>query len=84
MLTIGRRRVCTRPDRVPGSRPPIPTPTENTVLKFVVVLLVIWLALSIVGAIVEGLLWLTMVGAVLFLATAAYGFLKRRSGPQIR
>jgi len=49
------------------------------VLGFVLLLLVLWLALSIVGAIVEGLLWLAVVGIVLFLATAAWGWARRRT-----
>ena len=48
-------------------------------LGFVLLLLVLWLALSIVGAVVEGLLWLAVVGIVLFLATAAWGWARRRT-----
>lgn len=50
-------------------------------LKIIGVLLVVWLAVAILGAVIKGLFWLTIVGAVLFVATAAYGYLKRRSGP---
>ena len=48
-------------------------------LGFIVLLLVIWLALAVIGAVVEGLFWLLVVGAVLFVATAAYGWLKRNT-----
>ncbi|SDF04154.1 hypothetical protein SAMN05660662_0835 [Blastococcus aurantiacus] len=48
-------------------------------LGFIVLLLVIWLALAVVGAVVEGLFWLLVVGAVLFVATAAYGWVKRNT-----
>lgn len=51
-------------------------------LAFIGVLLVIWLVVAVLGAVIEGLFWLTVVGAVLFLATGAYGYLKRRSGPR--
>lgn len=51
-------------------------------LKVVGVLLVVWLVLAIVGAVVKGLFWLTVVAAVLLVATAAYGYLKRRQDPQ--
>ncbi|MDQ4011068.1 MAG: hypothetical protein M3228_10345 [Actinomycetota bacterium] len=52
-------------------------------LKIIGVLLVVWLAVSILGAVLKGLFWLlTVVGAVLFVATAAYGYRKRRSGPE--
>ncbi|TWH71980.1 hypothetical protein [Modestobacter roseus] len=48
-------------------------------LGFIALLLVIWLALTVVGAVVEGLFWLVIVGAVLFLATAAFGWVKRNT-----
>ena len=48
-------------------------------LVLIVLLLVIWLALAVVGAVVEGLFWLLVVGAVLFVATAAYGWVKRNT-----
>lgn len=48
----------------------------------VIVLLVAWLALTLLGAIIEGLFWLLVIGVVLFLATAAWGWFKLRSnGP---
>ncbi|MCX6463265.1 MAG: LPXTG cell wall anchor domain-containing protein [Pseudonocardiales bacterium] len=50
-------------------------------LAFIGVLLIIWLVVAVLGALIEGLFWLTVVGAVLFLATAGYGYLKRRSRP---
>ena len=48
-------------------------------LGFIALLLVIWLAVVVIGAVVEGLFWLVVVGAVLFVATAAYGWLKRNA-----
>lgn len=48
-------------------------------LALIGILLVAWLVLSILGAVIEGLFWLTIVGAVLFIGTAVYGYLKRRS-----
>ncbi len=45
-------------------------------------LLVIWLALSILGAVVKGLFWLAVVGAVFFVATAVLG-LKKRDDPRL-
>lgn len=43
-------------------------------------LLVIWLGFVIVGALIKGLLWLLIVGAILFLGTAAYGWAKTKLG----
>ncbi|MDQ3275829.1 MAG: hypothetical protein M3Q39_12590 [Actinomycetota bacterium] len=53
-------------------------------LVLIGILLVAWLVLSILGAVIKGLFWLTIVGVVLFLATAAYGALKSRSGGELR
>lgn len=42
-------------------------------------LLVVWLVLIVVGFVVKALFWLVVVGVVLFLATAAYGWIKREA-----
>jgi|GEM_PF-3688673 len=44
-----------------------------------VVLLAVWLGLSIVGVLIEGLFWLLVVGALLFVATAVWGWFKVRA-----
>ncbi|MEY8043404.1 MULTISPECIES: hypothetical protein [Saccharopolyspora] len=41
-------------------------------------LLVLWLVLSVAGAVIEGLFWLAVVGGVLFAATAAVGWARDR------
>lgn len=46
----------------------------------IIVLLVAWLAVSLLGILIEGLFWLLVIGLVLFAATAVYGWLKLRSG----
>lgn len=48
--------------------------------KLIVVLLVAWLVLSLLGALIEGLLWLLVVGLVLFAVTAVYGWFTGRRG----
>lgn len=45
-------------------------------MGIIVTLLVIWLALSVLGFVVEGLVWLAIIGLVLFVATGAWGFLR--------
>ena len=45
----------------------------------IIFLLVAWLVLAVLGAVIEGLFWLTVVGVVLFLGTAAYTAITRRS-----
>jgi phosphotransferase system glucose/maltose/N-acetylglucosamine-specific IIC component len=52
---------------------------EVPVLGFIALLLVVWLALIVIGAVVEGLFWLIAIGAVLFVATAAFGWVKRNT-----
>lgn len=46
-------------------------------VALIVVILAVWLILSIVGFAIEGLLWLGLIGVVLFVATAIFGWLKR-------
>ncbi|MDX3195080.1 hypothetical protein PV458_42350 [Streptomyces sp. MN03-5084-2B] len=42
-------------------------------------LLVVWAVLVVLGIVVKGLFWLIIVGAVLFVATGAIGFVKRET-----
>jgi hypothetical protein len=44
-----------------------------------VALMALWLILAIVGIAIDGLLWLGIIGIVLFLATAVIGGLRRRA-----
>ncbi|MGY1742613.1 MULTISPECIES: hypothetical protein [unclassified Blastococcus] len=48
-------------------------------LGFIALLLVIWLALTVVGAVVKGLFWLAVIGIVLFLVTGAVGWTRRHT-----
>jgi hypothetical protein len=47
-------------------------------LILLIVLLVLWLVLTIVGFAIEGLVWLAIIGIVLFVGTAAIGIVRRR------
>jgi hypothetical protein len=47
------------------------------VLRLIGLLLVLWLVITVVGAVLEGLFWLAVIGLLLFLATAAFGWAKR-------
>jgi hypothetical protein len=49
------------------------------VLGLIALLLVIWLAFIVIGAVVHTLFWLAVIGVVLFLATAAFGWIRRRT-----
>lgn len=45
----------------------------------ILLLLVAWLVISVLGLVIKGLLWLFFIGLVLFLATSAWGWIKRNS-----
>jgi hypothetical protein len=46
--------------------------------SLIILLLVLWLVLSIVGAVVEGLLWLLGIGLVLLVVTGLYYWVRYR------
>jgi hypothetical protein len=48
-------------------------------MTLVVVLLVLWLLLAIVGFAIKGLLWLALIGLVLFVGTGIVGWIRRRA-----
>jgi hypothetical protein len=48
------------------------------VWRLIGILLIVWLVVTVVGAVVEGLFWLAVVGLLFFAVTAVLG-LRRRS-----
>jgi len=46
-------------------------------LRILGLLLVVWLVITVIGAVLKGLFWLAVIGALFFLATAAIGWNKR-------
>ncbi|NNC12097.1 hypothetical protein HII28_09420 [Planctomonas sp. JC2975] len=44
-----------------------------------VILLVVWVVASVVGFAFHGLLWLAIIGIVLFLGTLIFGILRQRN-----
>jgi LPXTG-motif cell wall-anchored protein len=48
-------------------------------MGLIIALLVIWLVFSIIGFVVEGLIWLAVIGLVLFVATGVWGWVKRKT-----
>jgi hypothetical protein len=46
-------------------------------LILIIVLLVIWAVLAVIGFAFKTLLWLAVVGIILFIATAVIGFIRR-------
>lgn len=43
----------------------------------IIILLIIWLAFSVLGFAVKGLLWLAVIGIILFVVTAIFGWFRR-------
>lgn len=48
-------------------------------IALIIALLIIWVVLSVLGFVVKGLVWLAIIGIILFVATAAFGFVRRRT-----
>jgi hypothetical protein len=48
-------------------------------LRLLGLLLVIWLAIIVIGAVVKGLFWLAVLGLLFFAATAVLGWNRRRT-----
>ena len=46
--------------------------------RLIGILLVVWLVVTVVGAVIEGLFWLAVVGLLLFAGTAVLGWNRRR------
>ncbi|MCA0146678.1 hypothetical protein [Blastococcus sp. LR1] len=45
--------------------------------RLIGLLLVVWLVVTVIGAVVKGLFWLAVVGVLFFAGTAAIGWVKR-------
>lgn len=46
--------------------------------SIIILLLILWVALSVAGFVIEGLFWLAIIGIVLFVATGLFGALRGR------
>ncbi len=46
-------------------------------LILVIILLVLWAILSVVGFAIKGLIWLAVIGIILFIATLVIGLIRR-------
>ena len=49
-------------------------------IALLVILLLIWLGLGIIGFVIKGLIWLGIIGLVLFVITAIVGWVRRKAG----
>lgn len=48
-------------------------------LALIGILLIVWLVFVVLGVVVKGLLWLAIIGIILFVATAVWGWFKRKA-----
>ncbi|QNK84052.1 hypothetical protein [Nakamurella sp. PAMC28650] len=48
-------------------------------IAIVGVLLLVWLVVAVLGFVLKGVLWLAILGLILFVVTAAYGWVKRKA-----
>lgn len=57
----------------------VPRLLEVNMLILIILLLVLWLIAAVVGFAFEGLMWLAIVGIILFVGTAAIGLIRRKA-----
>ncbi|WP_200935213.1 hypothetical protein [Leifsonia sp. Leaf336] len=48
-------------------------------LTVIVILLVVWAILAVVGFAIQGLLWLAIIGIILFVGTLIFGIVRRNA-----
>ena len=48
-------------------------------MGIIIILLVVWAGITVVGFSFDGLLWLGIIGAILFIGTLALGIARRRN-----
>ncbi|WP_410675433.1 hypothetical protein [Amycolatopsis sp. cmx-4-68] len=48
-------------------------------MGILIALLIVWAALVVLGIVIKGLFWLIIVGAVLFVTTGVFGFVKGKA-----
>lgn len=46
-------------------------------LSLIVILLIIWVVFAVLGFAIKGLLWLAILGIILFVITAIFGWFRR-------
>ena len=48
-------------------------------MGLIIGLLVLWVVLAVIGFVVKSLIWLAIVGIILFVATGIFGAIRRRA-----
>jgi hypothetical protein len=63
----------------PGQRDPVGPPAdwmgeeEAMMLAFILFLVIVWIVLGVIGLIIKGLIWLTIIAALLFVVSVFFG-----------
>ncbi len=78
-VSVAARPLLTRAVHVNGLPAQVFCPHAGRMWILLILLLIVWAALSVFGFLVEGLLWLAVLGIVLFIATAVIGMLRGRA-----
>ena len=52
---------------------------NGPMIAIVGVLLLVWLVVAVLGFVIKGLVWLAIIGLILFVVTAGYGWVKRKA-----
>lgn len=75
VIDVGRASgLCIPPGRLDQAR------RLRSMWTVLLILLVAWVVLSIVGFVFQGLLWLAIIGIVLFVGTLIFGIIRQRAG----
>ena len=48
-------------------------------MGLIIFLLIVWLVISVLGVVLEGLFWLTVIGLILLVGTVIWGWTKRNT-----
>lgn len=43
------------------------------------ILLLVWIVVAVLGFVIKGLVWLAIIGIVLFIATSIFGWVQRKT-----
>ncbi|GAA1523424.1 hypothetical protein GCM10009803_00600 [Microbacterium ginsengiterrae] len=66
-------------DLVNGQRLILAASTLTLMWTVLIILLVVWAVLSVVGFAIKGLLWLAVIGIILFVGTIIFGMIRNRA-----
>lgn len=74
-----KARTARRVDLVNGQRQSPAASTLILMWTVLIILLVAWAILSVVGFAIKGLIWLAVIGIILFVGTIIFGMIRNRA-----